>query len=147
MSIGVSNPKIQYVELDDDKKIPIKKLGIKKYALICGSLRKILKKLSEQAEKANRIESNSNLVFIDLIIEFIEENTDLVIEFVMDAVPVLEINDFDDLIGLYELVNIVIAVIEVNNLFAIGEKVKKYLPEQMEVPEEMLRDLLKNQKK
>ena len=48
MSIGVSNPKIQYVELDDDKKIPIKKLGIKKYALICGSLRKILKKVEKR---------------------------------------------------------------------------------------------------
>lgn len=119
-----------FVEIGD-RTITVKRLGLIKYSQLTSSISTIIDSIVEffedqksLIETKTEVENKGNALAA-LVTKLVDKNLQAVIQFIIVCVPEVSIKDFDENIGLEELINLVEAILLVNNINGAMDKGKK----------------------
>lgn len=130
---SISYPTDAIVRIND-RSIVVKKLGLISYSKMSSCIRELLisvfellQKQSETMEQLNLQPGQKNLSVADLVAKLIEKNVEQVIQLLHVCVPSVEIEYFENEVGLDDALTLIDAILKVNNINKVVSELKKMI--------------------
>lgn len=114
---------VKYVKIGD-RNIAVKKLGLIKYSEMVDSFQELIKSVNEMI---NIDDTKDDTILAQIVSQLIKKNIDQVIKFLTIAIDDLDYDFVANEVGITDVIRLLSALIEVNELITGIDEVKKLL--------------------